>query len=245
MTNRTSGVVSKLVLGLALGAAVVVASPAAAQSTIFNIPTTDTVAPKKGYFEFDYIVQLPAPDAGQFQIFVPRIVVGVAPNLEVGLNLANTKIGDGGGTFSQIQPNIKYKFYADDDTAVAASAGLIFYAPVNHRDESDEFGIVYGNVSKKISGDYGPRLTGGIYGTLSYFDNTAGAILGYEQPLGGRVSFVADWFSGKNFWGYFTPGLSITLPHNGLFNIGYTIGNDSYDGNKNRGLFVYYGITFP
>jgi hypothetical protein len=72
-------------------------------------------------------------------------------------------------------------------------------------------------------------------------------ILGYEQPLGGNVSFVADFLSGKNFWGYFTPGVSILLPRNGLLNIGYSLGNDSYDdpSNDNRAFFIYYGLTFP
>ena len=61
-----------------------------------------------------------------------------------------------------------------------------------------------------------------------------------------RISIVADWISGKNAFGYFTPGVSVTLPGNGLFNAGYSIGNDSYDGNAthNRLLFLYYGITF-
>jgi hypothetical protein len=60
---------------------------------------------------------------------------------------------------------------------------------------------------------------------MSYGDDEqTGAILGYEQPLSGKVSFVADWFSGKNFWGYFTPGISVTLPHSGLLNIGYALG---------------------
>jgi hypothetical protein len=74
-----------------------------------------------------------------------------------------------------------------------------------------------------------------------------GVLAGYEQPVSGTVSIVADWFSGKNFFGYFTPGVSITLPHNGLLNIGYSFGNDSFGdpGNDNRTLFVYYGITFP
>jgi len=64
-------------------------------------------------------------------------------------------------------------------------------------------------------------------------------------PDQGKISFVADWLSGKNGFGYFTPGISITLPHSGLFNAGYSLGNDSYDGNKNRALFLYYGITLP
>lgn len=249
MTNRRSGMrwVLRLAIGVALG--VVGAQPAAAQSTIFNIPSTDTVSPGKGYFEFDYLPQLPAPDELMWQIFTPRIVVGVTPQLEVGANFANTHYSDGGGTYSQFQPNAKFKFFADDDQGLAASAGIIGYIAANYRDSSDDFGMVYGNVSKKVKS--GARFTGGVWGSLSYGDdNTAGVLLGYEQPLAGKVSFVADWFSGKNFWGYFTPGISATLPHNGLLNIGYSIGNNAYNddpGNDthNKALFVYYGITFP
>ena len=83
MTNRRSGMnwVSKLVLGLALGGSLIAVQPAAAQSTIFNIPSTDTVAPTKLYFEFDYVMQLPKPEEGQFSVFTPRLVLGVTPML--------------------------------------------------------------------------------------------------------------------------------------------------------------------
>ena len=255
MTNR-SGMrwVGRLALALVLGAVAV--SPAAAQSTIFNIPTTDTVAPQHGYFEFDYLNQAPAPELGQFQTFAPRFVAGVGPQAEVGVNLFTTHISDGGGNVALLSPNAKYKFYNDDAKGVAAAAGIIGYFAVNNRDVNDSFGQIYAEVSKKIKS--GARFTGGIYGALSCAAcdgaaNKVGALLGYEQPLGGsKVSFVADWFSGKNFWGYFTPGISVTLPRNGLLNIGYSIGNNSYkddpvngDDTHNKALFVYYGITFP
>jgi hypothetical protein len=240
---------SLLVGGFVLGLAVVAAQPAAAQSTIFNIPTTDTVAPKKGYFEFDYLLQLPKPDSGQFQIFTPRFVVGAGSKVEVGVNFANTHYADGGGTYAQIQPNIKFKLFNNDDAGVAVAAGVIYYGALNYRDSTDDFGMVYGLVSKKVKD--GPRFHAGIYQSMSYGDDEqTGAILGYEQPVGGKVSVVADWFSGKNFWGYFTPGISVTLPHSGLLNIGYSIGNNAYNndpGNDthNKALFVYYGVTFP
>jgi hypothetical protein len=251
VTNRGCGLKALLVGGFVLGVAVVTAVPAAAQSTIFNIPTTDTVAPKKGYFEIDYLVQLPKPDAGQFQIIMPRIVAGVAPNVEVGVNFGVTNYADDGGTYALISPNIKAKFYNNDDAGVAAAVGLIHYTAGNHRDVNadNDFGMIYAEISKKVkTGNFGPRVHGGIYSSYSYFDDEqVGAILGYEQPVGSKVSVVADWFSGKNFWGYFTPGISITLPRSGLLNIGYSIGNDSYDSGdfKNRALFVYYGVTFP
>jgi hypothetical protein len=239
--------ISKLVIGLALGACVIGARPAAAQSTIFNIPSTDTVSPGKGYFEFDYLAQLPKADLGSWQTFAPRGIVGVTPELEVGVNVAVTHYSDGGGNYTIVQPNAKYKFFADDDKGLAATVGAIAYLPNN---SGDKFGQLYGNVSKKLKS--GTRMTAGAYAALSCDAcdggaNKGGAILGLEQPITPKVSFVADWLSGKNFWGYFTPGISITLPRASLLNIGYSIGNDSFKNNdlKNRALFVYYGITFP
>jgi hypothetical protein len=243
--------------GFALIATFALQQGAIAQSTIFNIPTTDTVMPKKGYFEFDYLPQVPATQGiDRTHIITPRIVVGLAPNLEAGANVANFLFGSTptspGSTFSFFQPNIKYKFAASDEKGLAAAAGLIWYTPINHREGADSFGLVYGNFSKKFKkSDYGPRITFGPYGIVgaadSYFGTKAGAIVGYEQPIHAKASIVADWFSGVSGFGYFTPGISITLPHNSLFNAGYSIGNDSYKDphNNNRYLFLYYGITFP
>ncbi len=246
MTNRRRGWRSQLVGGLVLGIALIAAQPAAAQSTIFNIPSTDTLSAKKGYFEFDYLVQLPSPEAGQFQIFAPRFIVGLTPQLEAGINVAVSHYGDDGGNFTLYQPNFKYKLFADDDKGLAASAGVIGYFADN---DGDNFGQIYGVVSKKAKS--GSRFTFGGYGAVSCeCDQKGGVILGYEQPISGKVSFVADFLSGKNFWGYLTPGISVVLPHSGLLNIGYAIGYNELTGDgdpdyKNNALFVYYGITFP
>ena len=229
---------------------------AKAQSTLMNIPSTDVVSPKKAYLEFDYFLQTSVPDgAGRQQWYAPRIVVGAAPKLEVGANFFNAHVGDSpagpSATFSWFQPNVKYRFWANDDAGVATSVGIIGYTPINHREGVDSYGLVYGNLSKKIKSTYGTRLTAGPYGILgakdSWVGTRAGAIVGLEQPLSSKVTFVADWFSGVSGFGYFTPAVSFALPHNSLFNIGYSIGNDSYKdpGNDNRLLYMYYGITFP
>src|SRR5215510_13497551 len=160
----------RLAMVLALGAVVV--EPVDAQSTIFNVPTTDIVAVGKGYFEFDYLPQVPGPDeGGRFQTYTPRIVFGVVPNLEAGVNVSNFHFND--ETFSLIQPNAKYKFYADDAKGLAAAAGIIGYIPINHRDDSATFGLVYGTISKNVkSGHSGPRITFGPYGVLG--DDSSG-----------------------------------------------------------------------
>src|SRR5262249_732524 len=119
-----------------------------AQSTIFNIPTTDAVAPKKVYFEFDFLSHMESQDKGGFQAYVPRVVVGVGKGVEVGLNVAATH--SAAPTVVYAQPNIKWRFYANDDGGVAMSAGAIAYTPLKDRSANDSFGLFYSNVSKKF-----------------------------------------------------------------------------------------------
>jgi len=252
---------------------VVTAQTAMAQSTIFNIPSGDTVDKGKAYFEFDFLPQAPGPDVGSRTfLYNPRLVVGGPHDTEFGVNFPAYHTGGGNGgcsaatvhaTCAYIEPNFKWKFYKNDDQGLSFVSGALLHQPLNGRSTdaagnqlNETWGLFYGDFTKKVkTGDYGPRLSAGPYvvADSSKNDFTAvgahrgGVILGYEQPLSKKVSFVADWYSGKNYYGYFTPGISITLPGSGLFNAGYSIGNDSWansNATKNRYLFVYYGITF-
>ena len=221
-----------------------VASNATAQSTLFNIPSTDVVAKKKVYLEFDFISHFEDHKDGGFQSYVPRAVVGVGKRTEVGVNVSFLD------AFApdqpvELQPNAKYQLYQNEGKGITVATGGILYLPVTHRVGTDTFGMIYTVVSKQVKASHGPRVTGGAYGLVgraSGLGNSGGAIVGYEQPIApGKVSFVADWFSGKNRFGYVTPGLAITVSKTSLLYAGYSIGNQ---GRKNNALFVYYGITF-
>jgi len=214
-----------------------------AQSTLFNIPSTDVVAEKKTYVEFDFISHLESHNNGGFQAYIPRVVYGVAKKVEIGTNVAFVDALAPDQPV-ELQPNIKFQFYAKEKTGVQAAAGAILYTPIAHRAGVDTFGLIYTVVSKKWKGDHGPRLTGGGYGLAGRDQGTGdrgGAIVGYEQPLHPKVSFVTDWFSGKNRFGYVTPGFSFAVSPSSYFYAGYSIGNS---GRKNNALFLYYGITF-
>jgi hypothetical protein len=214
-----------------------------AQSTLFNIPSTDVVAPKKVYAEFDFLSHFESHADGGFQAYVPRVVVGAGKKFEVGANVAFLD-AEAPDQPVELQPNVKYQFYSNEKKGVALSGGGILYTPIAHRSGVDTFGMLYTVVSKKFTGDHGPRLTGGGYGLVGRADGNGtegGAIVGYEQPLSKRVNFVADWFSGKNRFGYVTPGFSVTVTKSSALYAGYSIGNF---GRKNNALFVYYGITF-
>jgi hypothetical protein len=229
-------------LGLVGGLLVCNSGIACAQSTIFNIPSTDVVAKKKVYLEFDFVSHLESHEDGGFQGYVPRAVVGIGHNVEIGSNFAflDSLVPE---QPVEWQPNIKWQFVNNEAHGVAATFGAIGYIPIAHTTGADTFGFFYTNVSKKFKADYGPRISGGGYilaGRDSGYGAEGGAMVGYEQPLSKKVSFVADWFSGHNRFGYVTPGFSVALPKNSLFNIGYSIGNQ---GRKNNALFVYFGIT--
>ena len=216
---------------------------AMAQSTLFNIPSTDVVPKSKTYLEFDFISHLESHNKGGFQSSIPRAVFGIGNGVEFGFNLSFTDALAPEQPV-ELQPNMKWQFYANEETGVAASAGAIAYLPVANRAGTDDFALIYSNVSKKINSKFGPRLTVGAYGLVGREDGLGtkgGAMLGYEQPLHAKVSFVTDWLSGKNRFGYVTPGFAFTLPKNSVFYAGYSIGNE---GRKNNALFLYLGITF-
>lgn len=234
---------------------------AMAQSKIFRIPTTDTVPAGNGYGAFDFLSQAPGTGVSRSYIYNPRLVVGFPGNVEIGVNFPtyNTQAAGASVTNAYFQPNFKVKIYNNDDAGVALAAGGLLNTPLDDRSAQDSWGLIYANLSKKVkSGNYGPRFHIGPYGIVSgnqdrtagpvsFVGPRAGMMLGYEQPVQPKVSIVADWFSGKNAFGYFTPGISISLPGSGLFNAGYSIGNNSWERSnaaKNRHVFVYYGVTF-
>ena len=238
------------------------AQTAMAQSTIFNIPSTDTVDKGKAYAEFDFLPQAPGFPAYRTTFINPRLVIGAPGNIEVGVNFPTfhnsnsvTYCGSS-STCGYIEPNFKWKFFKNDDEGLAIVGGAVLHTPLNQRTGNDSWGFFYGNFSKKVkTGNYGPRISAGPYVVAdknpvtftSVGAHRAGAIVGYEQPVHPKVSIVADWYSGKNYYGYFTPGISISLPKSGLFNAGYSIGNDSWansNATKNRYVFLYYGVTF-
>src|SRR2546428_7315243 len=78
---------------------VVTAQTAMAQSTIFNIPSTDTVDKGKGYFEFDFLPQAPGTGTSRVYFYNPRLVVGAPHDVELGVNFPTFHTsGVGSGT---------------------------------------------------------------------------------------------------------------------------------------------------
>lgn len=240
MNKYKSGFISLVMFAMLF---LIAGAPARAQSTLMNVPSTDVVAPKKLYLEFDFITNYAWERDDHFENYIPRGVVGIGKNLEVGVNVSYTHVR-GGGEPIEVQPNIKWQFHNNEERGTAGALGCILYAPVTHRTNTDTFGMCYTVFSKQVKGNYGPRFTGGTYGLVGRRDGEGtkiGAIVAYEQPLAEKLSFTVDWFSGRNRFGYISPGLTYDTTSDSFVSAGYSIANH---GRGNNALFVYYGKQF-
>jgi hypothetical protein len=230
------------VFGLLIILVATVQQNAHAQSSIFNVPTTDVLPPQKLYVEADYIAH-PAPyDKGGFHFFGPSLIYGVRKNVEVGLNAYYTRSSE--PEAAELQPNAKWQFYNDERNGFAAAAGGILFIPITQRATTDTKAMLYVTLSQQIKKKFGPRFTTGAYGFVGRMEegeNRGGILLGYEQPVHSKLSFVADWYSGHNSFGYAAAALGITLPKEQFLYAGYSFGNQ---GRGNNWLGIFFGRTF-
>jgi hypothetical protein len=213
-----------------------------AQSTVFNIPSTDIQTPKRFYVEADFTGHLSSFESGGYQTYGPRITYGLNKHLEVGFNAFYTRTSPTEPI--EIQPNFKLKLYENESKGVGVATGAIAFVPVTQRAASSTRALVYAVASKNIKGDHGPRFTAGSYVLVGSFEpgtTKKGALFGYEQPITKRLSFVADWSTGKNDYGYLVAGAGITVTRKSMLYVGYNFGNQ---GRGNNGLGIYYGFNF-
>jgi hypothetical protein len=213
-----------------------------AQSTIFNIPSTDVMGEDRFYIEGDFIGHLDKFDRGGFQTFGYRTVYGVRRKLEVGVNFFYTR--NGSTSPKELQFNTKYKVFSREKWGFAVSSGAQFFVPLNRSAGRRAYGMFYSNASKTFKKTKETRITGGyytIFGAERDFGTKNGAILGIEQPLVGKLTFTADWYSGKNRFGYSSAGLSYSFAKRQFFQIGYNFGNS---GRGNNAFSAFYGFTY-
>ncbi|MGH9819998.1 MAG: hypothetical protein ACRD43_07490 [Pyrinomonadaceae bacterium] len=214
-------------------AAILLGSGAAisAQQTIFNVPTTDVMDKGKVYAELDASFKTNDQDAlRKFSSFVPRVVVGVGENVEVGLNVTGNI--QPGTDATSILPTVKWRFYQNNNKDLALMAGTNFYIPVRAR--AYDFGTYsYVAGSKTIKKT---RLTAGGYvvskNVFAPDAGRGGGQFGIEQTVNGKFSVAADWITGRHSSGYFTPGI-IYRPYPKMTTYwSYSIGNaDAAHGN--------------
>ena len=209
---------------------------AGAQQTIFNVPTTDIMGRGKVYGEFDAAFKPTDSDAvNKFSSFVPRFVVGVGGNVEVGLNIVGNY--QPGSDSTTLVPTVKWKFYENKKKDTALIAGANLYVPV--KNQAYNVGTYsYIAVSKTINKT---RLTaGGYVASRNVFSPNAvraGGQFGIEQTINSKFTVAADWITGAHSSGYFSPGVIYKPTSKVTTYWSYSIGNA--DAGRGNHFFLF------
>ena len=218
------------------------AGAAFGQTTLFNIPTADTLQRGSWGLEGDFITKPVSYRDGGYQTYGYRVAYGLTNKTEIGSNFYLTYDGD--KTSAQAEFSLKQNVYRNERFGVTVSGGAVAFVPLRARGTDKTSVMVYGVASKSIEPLNGLTVTGGAYhvfGGSDDFGDKTGAIVGVNQPIAGRLSFVADWFSGKNRLGYASAGLNFNVTKRQYLTTGYSFGNS---GRGNNSFAAYYGITF-
>jgi hypothetical protein len=212
------------------------------QSTVFNTPSTDVVLTQRTYVEADFITHLTSFEQGGYQLYGIRAVHGLRKRIEIGVNVYYTRSSDSPEPIV-VEPNFKWQFFNDESKGLSAAAGVLVSLPASHRSAGNTRGFLYAVGSKKFKGDFGPRISSGAYvlAVPAAPGSKYGTLIGYEQPLNNRLSFITDWTSGKNDLGYLAAGVGIFVSPKSSLYVGYNVGNE---GRGNNSLGIYYGVTF-
>ena len=212
-----------------------------AQQTIFNVPSTDVLNKGKVYAELDASLKpTDGSDVAKFSSFVPRVVTGAGSNIEFGLNVTgNIQPGPDSTT---LVPTIKWRPYQGENGWTIVVGNNLFI-PVRNRGY-DAANYFYAETSKTFK--TGTRITFGGYDFTKNAvapANRAGGQFGFEQPLNRKITFAADWFTGKHASGYFTPGIIFKAGPKVTGYAGYSIGNQNVSGG-NHFFLLELGYNF-
>lgn len=198
--------------------------PGLAQQTIFNVPTADILDAGKVYLEEDTLWR---PQDPSFALFTVRGVYGFGGHVEGGLNFGG--LVTPGRSTPTATAAIKWQpVRVGAFTLTTGAQGLFF---LRGSEDGDPAGQFYAHGAYAFP--TGPRITaGGWVATPGYAaaGTTGGALVGLEQKLVEHLNLIADWYSGKNGIGYFTPGFSSTWGGFTLY-AGYSFKNGDSKGN--------------
>lgn len=221
---------------------VVCSIASSAQMTIFNIPSTDVLPRSSAYVEADFIAKPVKKSEGGFQTYGWRVVYGVGAKTELGANVYYTR--DSIGSTAELQFSAKRTIYQNEMHGIAFTLGAIASTPVRDTRGAKRYALFYTNGSKVFNSINGLRVTGGAYTVVGGgrdFGTKTGALVGIEQPIYKRLSFIGDWASGKNRFGYVSGGLNYAITNRQFVLGGYSVGNS---GRGNNYLSIFYGYTF-
>ena len=222
--------------GSAALAGLIAALPTAsrAQQTLFNVPTADVLDKGKAYIEEDTLWR---PQDPHFAVFTIRGVYGFGSNVEGGVNLGGFTT-PGRSTPVAIAA-VKWQPVKTGGFALTAGAHGLFF--LRGTQDGDPAGFFFAHASYAFPAN--TRLTAGAWAATPGYaapGSTRGGLFCFEQKVSDHWSLDADWFSGENGLGYFSPGLISTWVPWTVY-VAYSFKNGDSKGNA---LLLELGFSF-
>ncbi len=193
-------------------------APAAAQQTLFNVPSADVLPAGKLYLEEDNLWR---PGRGEDTFITLRAVAGLGSSVEAGVNLGG--LAAQGRSVPNANVALKWQPVHDPHWSVTAGVHGLFF--LRGGTDGSPSGHAYAHAAWTPVD--GTRIMAGVwYATSGYAGTGAakGVLAGFERHLGPTIAFQADWYSGRNGLGYFTPGFAWTIDRWVIY-AGYSIKN--------------------
>ncbi|MEO8432825.1 MAG: hypothetical protein ABI592_15050 [Acidobacteriota bacterium] len=183
------------------------AVPSLAQQTLFNVPSSDVLDRGKVYLEEDTIWRPSDPD---FAVFTMRGVYGFGSHVEGGVNVGG--LVTPGRSTPTATVALKWQPVKTGNVALTAGAQGLFF--LRGSKDGEPAGHFYAHASYAFPTN--TRITaGGWVATSGYAASgrTGGGLVGLEQKVNDHLTFAADWFTGCNGIGYWTPGIVSAWGH--------------------------------
>ncbi len=198
---------------------------AAAQETVFNVPSPDVLGAGTLYLEIDQYFTSHQPGASRDAFFLVRGVFGAGHNVELGLNTGAFDERHASAPF--VDATVKWRPLQGRNTGVIvgddAGAGVSGAA-------SGARNLAYGAAFLSVPSTR-TRISAGPYcATRQVFgESRCGAQLTFEQPVPAvpGVEIAGDWFSGGGASA--TAGVIVTVRRLALY-LGYGFANSGRAG---------------
>ena len=189
------------------------------QQTVFDVPSADVLDKGKVYGELDGTVRVVDPLA----TFTPRVVVGIGHQIEVGMNFD----GLSAPTLDQLEisPTVKWLLWKSKTSRWSFFVGDDLFFPVRQRTYNSG-NYAYASLAKEWK--HGTRISFGGYDftrNVVANANRAGGQFTFEQQVNKRLTFAAEWYTGKQSTGYVNPGAIMKLNSKLTLYAAYQVGN--------------------